>query len=383
MTPISAMLIGFVGLTTTLHIVTICIAAFRLRCGRAPVSAGYHGISLIRTIRDAGPLECETLQSSFGLTHPRHEIIFCAAAESDPAVQVVRCHMQSARGVTARLLVGDDRISANPKLNNMAKGWFAAQYDWIVFSDSNVRLPPDYLERITAAWRDDTGLVCAPPIGSEPHCFWAEVECAFLNTYQARWQYAADSSGFGFAQGKTMLFRRDILERGGGIASLAAELAEDAAATKLVRSLGLRVRLAAPPFAQPLGERSAQQVLARQLRWAQLRRMSFNRYFALEILTGCALPVLAAMMAAHSVGLTPVEAAAGLAAIWLGAEAVLAWVAGWHLSWRSPFAWLLRDCLLPWIWLRAWTALSYEWGGSRVVQHREGVLLAERRPLQS
>jgi ceramide glucosyltransferase len=383
MTIFTSMLIGFVGITTTIHIATIGIVALRLGFDRSPVSFGREGISLVRTIRDAGPLECGTLRSSFGLTHPLHEVIFCAAAESDPAVPVVRHLMQAVDSETARLLVGEDSISSNPKLNNMTKGWFAAKYDWIVFSDSNVRLPPDYLEKIMAAWREDTGLVCAPPIGSEPDGLWAEIECAFLNTYQARWQYAADSIGLGFAQGKTMLFRREVLERVGGIASLASELAEDAAATKLVRSLGLRVRLASGPFEQPLGAKSAAQVLARQIRWAQLRRSSFCIFFALEILTGCTLPMLAAVGAANSVGHSPFEAAGGLLVIWLGAEAVLAWIAGWHLSWRSPIAWLVRDFLLPWIWLRAWTASSYKWGGTRVVRSRDSLLLAERGPVRS
>ena len=61
---------------------------------------------------------------------------------------------------------------------------------------------------------------------------WAEIECAFLNTYQARWQYLVDSLGWGFAQGKTMLWRRADLDAVGGISALAREVAEDAAATR-------------------------------------------------------------------------------------------------------------------------------------------------------
>jgi len=95
-----------------------------------------------------------------------------------------------------------ERISANPKLNNCFKGWNAAAHDWIVLADSNVLMPPDYLTRLWNAWRhDDTGLVCSPPSGSQPDGFWAGVECAFLNTYEARWQYGADTLGLGFAQG--------------------------------------------------------------------------------------------------------------------------------------------------------------------------------------
>ncbi len=57
--------------------------------------------------------------------------------------------------------------------------------------------------------------------------FWGELECAFLDTYQARWQLAADQLGNGFAQGKTLFWRRDILDAAGGPAALGAEMAED------------------------------------------------------------------------------------------------------------------------------------------------------------
>ena len=172
-------------------------------------------------------------------------------------------------------MIGDERVSNNPKLNNVLKGWRAAQHDWIVLADSNVLMPPDYLQRLMASWRADTGLVASPPIGSKPRGIWAELECAFLNTYQARWQYVADAFGFGFAQGKTMLWRRADLERAGGIETLAKEVAEDAASTKIVRNAGLKVRLVDRPFPQPLGDRTAAEVWNRQLRWARLRRASF------------------------------------------------------------------------------------------------------------
>ena len=111
----------------------------------------------------------------------------------------------------------------------------------------------DYIQRLFAAWRSDTGLVCAPPTGCLPAGFWAELECAFLNCYQARWQYLADGLGIGFAQGKTLFWRRSDLEQAGGIRSLGTEIAEDAASTKIVREAGLRVRLVSPPRASRLG----------------------------------------------------------------------------------------------------------------------------------
>jgi ceramide glucosyltransferase len=58
--------------------------------------------------------------------------------------------------------------------------------------------------------------------------------------------------------------------------------------------------------------------------------------------------------------------AVGFVTVWLGLEALLARAAGWPLSWRSPLAWLVRDALIPVIWLRAYTAGGYEWRGNRI-----------------
>ena len=173
------------------------------------------------------------------------------------------------------------------------------RHQWIIIADSNVLMPRDYIQRLFASWRADTGLVASPPIGCRPQGIWAELECAFLNTYQARWQYVVDSFGYGFAQGKTMLWRRADLERAGGIEALGKEVAEDAAATKIVRDAGLKVRLIDRPLAQPLGRRSAAEVWNRQLRWARLRRASFLLYFLPEILSGGVLPMIAVAILAQ------------------------------------------------------------------------------------
>ena len=82
-----------------------------------------------------------------------------------------------------------------------------------------------------------------------------------------------------------MLWRRDVLEAGGGIEALGAEIAEDAASTKLVHRAGLRAHLVDRPFQQPLGARALRDVWGRQVRWARLRRATFALYFAPEVLT--------------------------------------------------------------------------------------------------
>ncbi|MEW5964391.1 MAG: ceramide glucosyltransferase [Pseudomonadota bacterium] len=357
---------AFAGLTIAAHVVSTLLALRRCRAATTPSvhADSLPPVSIIRPAHGVDPFDEVTLRSTFRLDHPRFEVLFCVQRADDPAVPLIRRLIGEHPDVPARLLVGDDRSTANPKLNNVIKGWQAARHDWIAIADSNVLMPGDYLARLLGAWRSDTGLVCSPPAGSHASGFWAELECAFLNTYQARWQYAADSSGLGFAQGKSMLWRRELLDRAGGIRALAREIAEDAAATKIVRDRGLRVRLVDGPFAQPIGRRRARQVWDRQLRWARLRRATFPLYFAPELMTGAVPSLLAVGVVADAAGLDPVAAVSTIAIAWYGLEAWLARSAGWQLTPLSPVAWLVRDASLPLLWLQAWLGNEFVWRGN-------------------
>ena len=193
--------LGVLGLTRFLRRRGLHLGKERLR-SVASAALAAPGVSLVRPICGLENHIEETLESAFHLDYPRYEIIFCAAAASDSACALVRRLIADHPHVPARLLIGNDAISANPKLNNVCKGWRAAAHDWIVIADSNVLMPRDYIERLLAAWRTDTGLVCSPPVGCRPDGFWAELECAFLNTYQARWQYVADSDRPRFCPGQ-------------------------------------------------------------------------------------------------------------------------------------------------------------------------------------
>jgi ceramide glucosyltransferase len=197
-----------------IHCATIATVAVRLRRS-GPIGDGTDALPPVTVIRRVCGLENYlelTLASSFWLDYPHYEVIFCVAHESDPAVPLIRHLIAMHPNVPSRLLAGRSSVAINPKLDNIVKGWHAAKHDWIVMADSNVGLPADYLQRLFAVWDAECGLVCSPPVGALPQNFAAHLECAFLNTHQARWQCFADSIGFGFAQGKTMLWQRRMLD---------------------------------------------------------------------------------------------------------------------------------------------------------------------------
>ena len=130
------------------------------------------------------------------------------------------------------------------------------------------------------------------------------------------------------------------------------------------------------PWRAPLGPRGFQEVWARQLRWARLRRVTFPLFFAPEIGSGVLLPALLIALCAGS--FTGLVGAAGLAGLCYAAEHRLAIRAGWHRSPRLLAAFLVRDALIPAIWLGAWMQSAIVWRGNAMdVRPRRA---AEARP---
>src|SRR5580698_8448273 len=143
--PVAAL--AFCLLAIALHLISIGLAATRVRSRRqpVPVSPNAPPVTLIRPVCGIEAFSRETLGSSFALDYPNYEVLFCVACEDDPVNAIVHRLIDAHPEIPARLLVGDDRVSPNPKLNNTVKGWDAAAHEWIIMSDSNVLMPPDYI----------------------------------------------------------------------------------------------------------------------------------------------------------------------------------------------------------------------------------------------
>lgn len=366
-----AVVLIFSGTAFALHLASLAITGWRARLGQDLPPPHCPPVTILRPVKGLENFIEETLRTSFELDYPAYELIFCVAQPDDPIVARVRALMAAYPAIPSRLLIGDERVGANPKLNNLVKGWSAARHDWIVMADSNVLMPPDYLQRMLARWDRSTGLVASPPVGARPQGFWGELECAFLNSFAARWQLCADAVGFGFAQGKSMLWHKPLLEKAGGLARLSSEPAEDAAATKIVRGQGLKVRLVRMPFAQPIGARAFGEVWTRQERWAKLRRASFSLAFSAEILSGGFAPFVLGAVAV-ALGEMPAWLFGLCGGLWYAAEAATIALARWPLSPATLLALPLRDLLFPAIWLAAWLRSDFHWRGNDMSAGQSG-----------
>lgn len=359
------MLLTLIALALLLaHLASVVIVARRLHRPAPLRPAKTPRITLLRPVCGLDRFDAETLESSFLIEHPDFEVIFCAARADDPVVAVINRLIARYPHVRAKLMIGDDRITANPKLNNLQKGWLAATGDWVAMADANLLLPPDYLWQLLAEVRDNVALVTSPPIGLRAEGAWATLESAFLNGNQARLQLLADEAGLGFAQGKTLFWDRRFLVSQGGLPELGHFLAEDVAATHLVRRAGRQVKLAQRPFAQPIGSRSLRAVWDRQLRWSKVRRDGFFALFLLEPINGGVLAMILAGLAWGPLGLL------ALAWKWYGAELYLCWRAGWLVNrWTLPMM-VLRDLMIPALWLASFGQRGFTWRGNSMAPTR-------------
>ncbi len=351
------------------HLISLALAMPRLRkgVGPCPVPSNAPRVTLLRPFKGLEYRLEKTLGSSFALDYPNYQVRFCVEDADDPAVPIVQRLIAAHPDVDAKLLIGSDLVSRNPKINNLMKGWRTADGEYVAMADSNIILPPDYLWQLLARWDTHTGLVTSPAAGVEPQGFGATLECAFLNGYQARWQIAADQVGLGYAQGKTLFWKRSFLDKAGGPAVLGGSIAEDAASTRLVRAAGLKIRLAHRPFPQPVGHRTVAKVWKRQLRWAIIRRVAFPGLFLAEPLTSAMVPLVLLALGAVTGGF-PAWLVIGFPVLWYGAEWGLVCLANWPAGAKIIAVSVLRDAMIPVLWTLAWTRSSFDWQGNTVGQ---------------
>lgn len=359
--------LAIAGSVLSLHAASAIVAAYRQFSRDRLPPRSEPGVTIVRPLKGSDEYTRACLASTFELEHGNLEVIFCVASASDPVVPLVHSLIAEFPRADARLLIGNEWISDNPKLNNLVKGYAAASHDWVVFIDSNVILPRHAVAHLLAALDSDVALISSPPVGRLAVGWQALTECAILNSYQARWQSFADAVGEGFAQGKVLMFRRSWLEQAGGLRKLALEPAEDAAATKVTRATGHRVALVDRFFAQPVGERRLIDVWDRQARWASLRRASFPIHYACEVFSFPWIPALLAA-SAFETDADRFLAASAFLCTWYFVETLCSRAASWPERLHHR---LIRDVLLPLAWVRGWLKKDFVWHGHSMSAGRE------------
>ena len=118
--------------------------------------------------------------------------------------------------------------AGNSKVGLQSAGVTEARHGVFLFSDDNVLSPPERLLAHVTKLQQGYSLVSAVVIATGARGFWAAVDALFMHGF-SRLQRAGARLGYAGVIGKSMMLRRQDLERVGGLPSTASTLCEDAA----------------------------------------------------------------------------------------------------------------------------------------------------------
>jgi ceramide glucosyltransferase len=366
---LQAALATLLVLVTTTWVVMGPVALWRVR--RRPVAAPEGAASEVEPVSVLKPvagiddgLEAH-LRTFFAQDYPRYEIVFGVQGEEDPALELVRRLIRDHPDVDARVVVHDGGRGINPKVSNLRAMLTQARHDLVVVSDSNIRVHTSYLREMQAEMsRPRVGLVTSLFAGVGERTLGALVENAHLNsTVVAGVVVPSEVFAHPVAVGKSMMFRRSLIDKFGGLESVAYVLAEDYVIGRMFHEAGFAVRLCSIPVMNVNAHCTLSAFFRRQLRWNMIRLRLQPFAFVLEPLTvplfTAAIVLLLGAPPWWTLGWAVVVTAVRDAAQWIlmrGRQGLL----------RALLVIPLRELLVLAVWIATFPKRHVTWRGRRV-----------------
>jgi ceramide glucosyltransferase len=175
--------------------------------------------------------------------------------------------------------------------------WPHAKYENILVNDSDIRVEPDYLQRVIAPLQNnEIGLITCLYRGIASPTLGSRLESLGISTDFAAGVLTARQleGGIRFGLGSTLAFRRSDLETIGGFEAVVDYLADDYEIGKRIAQRGLKVKLSEVVVETFLPAYTLRQFLDHQLRWGRAVRDSRRGgYLGLVLTFGLPWAILA------------------------------------------------------------------------------------------
>jgi len=320
-------------------------------------------VSILKPFRGLDPEAYENLESFCRQDYPDYEIVFCVDPDDAAIVSVIERLKTDFPKRRIRVLEGSGRVATNDKVAKLARLVEEAEHELVVISDSDVRVRPDYLRRVTAPLHD-------PKIGAVT-CFYTPTS---IRTFTDHLQTAGMTSDFyagilvawqldgvKFALGPTIATTRTRLAGFGGYPSIENQPADDLLVGRLIAEQGHEVVLLRYAIDTVPDYHSLQALLRKRLRWmVVMRYMRPAGHFGLLFTQG--LPWCLAALAVHPTW--------KVALAYLGTydflRVLMTWLIGIH-GLKQPRFWKQMPLIPLWdgvafcIWLASYLFRSIRW----------------------
>ena len=325
-------------------------------------------ISILKPLKGTDPNIYESFRSHCLQQYPRYEIIFGMSDAADPAVASVEQLQREFPACEIRLMICQNRLGANVKVSNLEQMAQAARYQHFVVNDSDIKVEPDYLQRVVAPLSDPrVGMVTCLYRGVAASTLGSRLEALGISTDFCASVLAAQllERGLHFGLGSTLVFRRAELERIGGFKSIVDFLADDYELGRRIAGLGLKVILSSVVVETYLPEYDLCGFLNHQLRWARgVRDVRRGGYIGLVSTFGIMWALLTLIVAGGAPWSWTVLAALLLLRTAVGltvSRAALQDEDAVEQLWLLP----VRDLLAVAIWIASFAGHTVTWRGDR------------------
>ena len=231
-------------------------------------------VSILKPLHGLDPDFYQTVRSHALLDYPEFEILFGVSDAHDPAIAEIERLRAEFPAVPIRL-IRSDAEAPNRKVGVMADLAAAARYPVLVVNDSDIRVEPDYLERVVAPLEDPNVGIVTCLYRARARSLPGRFEAVGIATDFAPSVLVAPLVGVsGFALGSTMAFRAEDLARIGGFAAIAGFIADDHELGRRIGELGRRVVMSTCVVETTVPDAHWGEMWRHQVRWARTIRLS-------------------------------------------------------------------------------------------------------------
>jgi len=231
-------------------------------------------VTILKPLKGAPPDLYDSLASFCRLDYPTFQILCGVRDPNDPAAAVVTKVQRDFPQCDITLVVAPAVIGTNYKVSTLHHLTPRMKYDYLVITDSDVCVAPDYLRTIIPPLtQTETGLVTCVYRGGSGRPLPALLESLMINTtFTTQVVVASQIEQPSYAFGATMALRRACLDAIGGFARLSDYLADDYYLGYLIAQAGYRLRVLPTVVETRPDAGSLRALFSHQLRWARTQR---------------------------------------------------------------------------------------------------------------
>lgn len=213
---------------------------------------------------------------------------------ADPAAGAATRATARLHGVRSEIRIGAGPAGANRKVANLCQLSEGLDAELLLLTDADVRVPLDYVARMTGPFKDaEVGLVTGPyrsvPTGSVA----TRLDALLTNTHFVPSAcVAVRLEGVHFGLGASIAVRSEALARGGGFVALLPLASDDYWLARHVERAGYALAWAPVVVEHVLHDEGFRRAFRRQLRWARAVRSSRPLGYLGQLAVAGPLPAL-------------------------------------------------------------------------------------------